>query len=153
MKNSKLKIFTNGIFKENPVLILLLGCCSVLAISVTISGALGMGAALTFVLVGSNVVISLLRKIIPDKIRIPCFIGRVSLRFFMRKASLRKFVKALLCFSVKRNIKGCMRSIQPFFQKIAILITDFHANADNVISIRMDAKADILTLGRATDII
>ena len=73
-KNSKWKILTNGIFKENPVLILLLGCCSVLAISVTVSGALGMGAAMTFVLVCSNVVISLLRKIIPDKIRIPCFI-------------------------------------------------------------------------------
>lgn len=74
MKKSKWQIFTNGIFKENPVLILLLGCCSVLAISVTVQGALGMGAALTFVLVGSNVVISLLRKIIPDKVRIPCFI-------------------------------------------------------------------------------
>jgi electron transport complex protein RnfE len=73
-KPSKWKIFINGVFKENPVLILLLGCCSVLAISVTVSGAVGMGAALTFVLVGSNVVISLLRKIIPDKIRIPCFI-------------------------------------------------------------------------------
>ena len=48
-KNSKWKILTNGIFKENPVLILLLGCCSVLAISVTVSGALGMGAAMTFV--------------------------------------------------------------------------------------------------------
>jgi len=71
---NKWKIFTNGIFKENPVLILLLGCCSVLAISVTVSGALGMGVALTFVLVCSNVVISLLRKIIPDKVRIPCFI-------------------------------------------------------------------------------
>lgn len=74
MKNNRWKIFTNGIFKENPVLILLLGGCSVLAISVTLSGALGMGAALTFVLVCSNVVISLLRKVIPDKIRIPCFI-------------------------------------------------------------------------------
>ena len=74
MKNNKWKVFTNGIFKENPVLILLLGCCSVLAISVTVSGALGMGAALTFVLVCSNVVISILRKVIPDKIRIPCFI-------------------------------------------------------------------------------
>ncbi|MBP5254952.1 MAG: electron transport complex subunit E [Lachnospiraceae bacterium] len=72
--NEKLKIFTNGIFRENPVLILLLGCCSVLAVSVTVSGALGMGAALTFVLVCSNVVISLLRKIIPDKVRIPCYI-------------------------------------------------------------------------------
>lgn len=71
---SRFKIFTNGIFRENPVLILLLGCCSVLALSVTADGALGMGAALTFVLVGSNVVISLLRKIIPDKVRIPCYI-------------------------------------------------------------------------------
>ena len=67
-------ILLNGIFKENPVLILILGCCSTLAISVTVLGSLGMGAALTFVLVCSNVVISALRKIIPDKVRIPCYI-------------------------------------------------------------------------------
>ena len=70
----KLGILLNGIFKENPVLILVLGCCSTLAISVTVLGSLGMGAALTFVLVCSNVVISALRKIIPDKVRIPCYI-------------------------------------------------------------------------------
>ena len=70
----KLAILKNGLFKENPVLILVLGCCSVLAISVTVKGAVGMGLALTFVLVCSNVVISLLRNIIPDKIRIPCYI-------------------------------------------------------------------------------
>ena len=70
----RMQILLNGIFKENPVLILVLGCCSVLAISVTVSGSLGMGAALTFVLVGSNMVISALRKIIPGKIRIPCYI-------------------------------------------------------------------------------
>ena len=70
----KMQILLNGIFKENPVLILVLGCCSALAISVTVLGSLGMGAALTFVLVGSNVVISALRKIIPDKVRIPCYI-------------------------------------------------------------------------------
>ena len=70
----RMQILVNGIFKENPVLVLVLGCCSVLAISVTVKGSLGMGAALTFVLVGSNVVISALRKIIPDKIRIPCYI-------------------------------------------------------------------------------
>lgn len=68
------QILVNGIFKENPVLILVLGCCSVLAVSVTVAGSLGMGCALTFVLVGSNVVISALRKIIPDKVRIPCYI-------------------------------------------------------------------------------
>ena len=53
----RMQILVNGIFKENPVLVLVLGCCSVLAISVTVKGSLGMGAALTFVLVGSNVVI------------------------------------------------------------------------------------------------
>ena len=70
----KFEIFDNGLFKENPVLILTLGCCSVLAISVTVLGGLGMGIALTFVLVCSNVVISLLRNIIPGKVRIPCYI-------------------------------------------------------------------------------
>ena len=70
----KMDILLNGIFRENPVLILILGCCSTLAISVTVLGSLGMGAALTFVLVCSNVVISALRKIIPDKVRIPCYI-------------------------------------------------------------------------------
>ena len=70
----KMDILLNGIFKENPVLILILGCCSTLAISVTVLGSLGMGAALTFVLVCSNVVISALRKIIPDKVRIPCYV-------------------------------------------------------------------------------
>ncbi len=74
MKKSKMEILLNGIFKENPVLILVLGCCSVLAISVTVIGSLGMGAALTFVLVGSNLVISALRKVIPAKVRIPCYI-------------------------------------------------------------------------------
>lgn len=70
----KLEILKNGLFKENPVLILVLGCCSVLAVSVTVLGGLGMGLALTFVLVCSNVVISLLRNIIPSKVRIPCYI-------------------------------------------------------------------------------
>ena len=70
----KMDILLNGIFRENPVLILILGCCSTLAISVTVLGSLGMGAALTFVLVCSNVVVSALRKIIPDKVRIPCYI-------------------------------------------------------------------------------
>ena len=75
------KIFVNGLFKENPVLKLVLGCCSVLAVSVTVLGSLGMGAALTFVLVGSNVVISALRKIIHDKIRILLHRGHCILRY------------------------------------------------------------------------
>ena len=91
----KLKILTNGIFKENPVLILLLGCCSVLAVSVTVSGALGMGIALSFVLIGSNVVISLLRKIIPDKVRIPCFIVVIATFVTLVQMAVEAFLPAL----------------------------------------------------------
>lgn len=73
-KQSKWKIFTAGIIRENPVLRLVLGCCSVLAVTTTVSGALGMGFAMTFVLVGSNIVVSALRKIIPAKVHLPCYI-------------------------------------------------------------------------------
>ena len=73
-KQSKWKIFTAGIIRENPVLRLVLGCCSALAITTTVSGALGMGLSMTFVLVCSNIVISALRKAIPDKVHLPCYI-------------------------------------------------------------------------------
>ena len=73
-KHSKWKIFTAGIIRENPVLRLVLGCCSALAITTTVSGALGMGLSMTFVLVCSNIVISALRKAIPDKVHLPCYI-------------------------------------------------------------------------------
>lgn len=66
--------FTKGIIKENPVFRLMLGLCPALATSTTATDALGMGMAMTFVLVCSNIVISLIRNIIPEKIRIPCFI-------------------------------------------------------------------------------
>lgn len=67
-------VFLNGILGENPTLRLVLGTCPTIASTSSAINALGMGAAATFVLVGSNVVISLLRNIIPDKIRIPAFI-------------------------------------------------------------------------------
>ncbi len=73
-KNSLAQEFTKGIIKENPVLRLVLGCCSTLAITTAATNAIGMGIATTFVLVCSNAVISLLRKVIPDKVRIPCYI-------------------------------------------------------------------------------
>ena len=69
-----LSILNRGIIKENPVLVSMLGICPLLAVSTRVSDALGMGIATTFVLLGANVSISLLRKIIPDKVRIPCFI-------------------------------------------------------------------------------
>lgn len=73
-KKSLLQEFTKGIIKENPVLRLVLGCCATLAVTTAASNAIGMGAATTFVLVCSNAVISLLRNVIPNKVRIPAFI-------------------------------------------------------------------------------
>jgi len=71
---NRTSILLKGIIKENPVLVSVLGICPMLAVSTQVSSALGMGIATTFVLIGSNVLISLLRKIIPDKVRIPCYI-------------------------------------------------------------------------------
>ena len=68
-------VFMNGIITENPTLRLVLGTCPTLATTTSAINALGMGAAATFVLIGSNTVISLLRNIIPDKVRIPAFIA------------------------------------------------------------------------------
>ncbi len=73
-KKGLLHEFTKGIIIENPVLRLMLGCCATLAVTTAASNAIGMGAATTFVLVCSNAVISLLRNVIPNKVRIPAFI-------------------------------------------------------------------------------
>lgn len=71
---NKLSNLTRGIIKENPVLVLLLGTCPTLATSTQVQNAIGMGLAATVVLTCSNIVISMLRKIIPDKVRIPSYI-------------------------------------------------------------------------------
>ncbi len=68
------KNLTKGFIKENPVLVLVLGTCPTLATSTSVINALGMGAAATIVLLCSNIVISALRNVIPDKVRIPCYI-------------------------------------------------------------------------------
>lgn len=68
------KVFIDGMIKNNPIFIQLIGLCSVLAITNTLENALAMGVAVTFVLIMSNGVVSLLRNVIPNKIRIPCFI-------------------------------------------------------------------------------
>ena len=73
-KNSYLSILLNGIIKENPVLILILGTCPTLATSDKVISALSMGLAAAAVLICSNLVISLLKKVIPDTVRIPCYI-------------------------------------------------------------------------------
>jgi len=74
MKNNKLAILLKGIITENPVLMLVLGTCPTLATTGNVISAFSMGIAATLVLICSNAVISLLRKVIPDTVRIPCYI-------------------------------------------------------------------------------
>lgn len=68
------KNFSKGLIKENPLLVLLLGCCPALATTTSAINGMSMGLATTFVLVMSNMSISLIKNFIPDKVRIPCFI-------------------------------------------------------------------------------
>lgn len=89
------KNFTKGIIKENPVLVLVLGTCPTLATSTNVSSALGMGAAATAVLLCSNIVISALRKVIPDKVRIPCFIVLIAGFVTMVQMLVKAFMPAL----------------------------------------------------------
>lgn len=102
MKNNKFKLLTNGLLKENPVLRLVLGTCPTLAVTTLAFNGLGMGVAATFVLIGSNVVISALRKIIPDKVRIPAYVtviaGFVTIVQMLVKAYFPDLDKALGIF-------------------------------------------------------
>jgi electron transport complex protein RnfE len=68
------RIFANGLVRENPLLILMIGLCSSLAVTTAVANGIGMGLSMTFVLLMSELVISLFRKLIPDSIRIPIFI-------------------------------------------------------------------------------
>ena len=101
-KKSKLSIITNGIIKENPVLVLLIGTCPTLATSSSASNGLGMGLSTTAVLIAANIVISLLRKVIPDKVRIPCYIvviaGFVTVVQFLLEAYVPARYKSLGLF-------------------------------------------------------
>lgn len=95
----KLTIIKNGMLDENPTFRLVLGTCPTLALTGSATTALGMGAAATFVLIGSNMAISALRKVIPDKVRIPAFItviaGFVTALEMLMKAFLPSLYDAL----------------------------------------------------------
>ena len=94
-----IKTLTNGILKENPVFRLVLGTCPTLAVTTSARNGIGMGLATTAVLVGSNLVISLLRKVIPDKVRIPAYVtiisGFVTIIQMLLKAYLPELDKSL----------------------------------------------------------
>lgn len=92
---NQLQNFTKGFFKENPILVLVLGMCPTLATTTSALNGLGMGIATTFVLIGSNTVISLLSNLIPDKVRIPAFIVIIASFVTIVDLVMQAFVPAL----------------------------------------------------------
>ncbi len=94
-KKSLGKVFFNGIIPENPTFRLVLGTCPTLAVTSSALNGLGMGAAATFVLVCSNIAISLLRKFIPDQVRIPAFIVVIATFVTMVQLIMQAFLPSL----------------------------------------------------------
>lgn len=88
-------VFINGILQENPTFRLVLGTCPTMAVTTNATNGIGMGLAATFVLIGSNIVISLLRNFIPDKIRIPAFIVVICTFVTVVQMVMQAFVPAL----------------------------------------------------------
>jgi len=92
---NQLKNFTKGFIKENPVFALFLGLCPTLGVTTTAINGMGMGLATTFVLLMSNVVISLIKNFIPDKVRIPSFIVIIASFVTIVELTMQAFVPAL----------------------------------------------------------
>lgn len=87
--------FTKGFLKENPILVMILGTCPALATTSTMINGIGMGLATTFVLLGSNTVISLMKNVIPDKVRIPAFIVVIATFVTIVDLVMKAYVPAL----------------------------------------------------------
>jgi len=94
-ENSNFNIFKNGLIDENPTFIQLLGMCPTLAVTTSLVNAIGMGLSATFVLVFSNLVISLLRKFIPDKIRIASYIVVIAAFVSVIEMLLKAYLPAI----------------------------------------------------------
>jgi electron transport complex protein RnfE len=92
---NQMKNFTKGFIKDNPVFVLLLGLCPTLGVTTTAINGLGMGLATTFVLVMSNLVVSLIKTQIPDKVRIPSFIVIIASFVTIVELTMQAFVPAL----------------------------------------------------------
>ena len=94
-KTSAWKIFSNGLFTNNPVFVLLLGMCPTLGVTSSAFNGLGMGLATTFVLILSNIILSMVKSQIPDKVRIPCFIVIIASFVTMAELLMKAYVPAL----------------------------------------------------------
>lgn len=94
-KDSNMYTLLKGILIENPVFVLVLGTCPTLAITKSVTSAIGMGLAATAVLICSNIVISLLRKVIPESVRIPCYIVVIASFVTLVQMFMHAFVPAI----------------------------------------------------------
>lgn len=94
-KNSNLKIFLNGFINENPTFVLILGMCPTLATTSSAINGLSMGLATAFVLLGSNMVISMLKNIIPDNVRIPAYVVVIATFVSVVEMSMQAYLPAL----------------------------------------------------------
>lgn len=95
LMNTKLKTFTNGFLRENPLLVLNIGLCSSLGVTTSIFNGIGMGIGMTFVLVMSEIVISIFRKLIPSAIRLPIFITVIAAFTTIVQLVLNAYVESL----------------------------------------------------------
>lgn len=129
---SKGQNFLKGLIKENPVLVLVLGTCPTLAVSTNVINALGMGAAATIVLLCSNMVISALRNIIPDKVRIPSYIVLIAGFVTMVQMLVKAYVPAL---------DSALGIYLPLIVVNCIILgrAEMFANKNNVIDSAIDA--------------
>ncbi|MDH6341634.1 electron transport complex protein RnfE [Parabacteroides sp. PFB2-12] len=93
--NNKVKILTNGILRENPIFVLLLGMCPTLGTTSSAINGLGMGLATTFVLICTNTVISALKNLIPDQVRIPAYIVVIATFVTVLQMCMEAYVPAL----------------------------------------------------------
>jgi len=90
-----LQNFTKGFFKENPVFVIGLGLCATLAVTTSLTNAIGMGAATTFVLIGSSVLVSIVKKVTPNDIRIPIFVVMIATFTTIVDLSMKAWTPAL----------------------------------------------------------
>ena len=95
MANKALTTFTNGLLKENPTTVLVLGMCPTLATTTSALNGMSMGLATTFVLLCSNIVISMLKNLIPDKVRIPAFIVVIATFVTIVQLCMQAYLPAL----------------------------------------------------------
>jgi len=95
MKNSNMKVLMNGLVKENPTFVLILGMCPTLATTSSAINGMSMGLATLFVLVGSNMAISLLKNIIPDQVRIPAYVVVIATFVSVVEMTMQAYLPAL----------------------------------------------------------